>query len=80
MTPTGLGATSIRSGRIGYIRQGHCPTSALPPARKAPIDDIAAVPAPDDDAEWDRLSLHHYDQCEWIRTAETRLRCNAGGC
>jgi hypothetical protein len=40
---------------------------------EAPIDDIAAVPAPDDDAEWDRLSLHHYDQCEWIRTRGNQI-------
>jgi hypothetical protein len=35
---------------------------------EVPIEDAAALPAADDATEWDRLSLHHYDQCEWIKT------------
>lgn len=33
-----------------------------------PLKDALLVPDIDDDAEWDRLSDYHEDNCKWILT------------
>jgi len=36
------------------------------------VEDIALVPPVGDDDEWDALSTHHEDDCEWVTTRAHR--------